>query len=156
MGEDEGRDGVDGPPEVYARTRHGTLSLDRIGGLMPGLGSLMPIIADRFGWMVHAGRGGNWRLALYQLRKVRKLFGVGKVTRPRWIEAIDAYVDGSLEPIQAAIQAQDRDAFEAAVAAAVAEANRIHGEYGYGYIAYKVPAAGPEHMELGPLPEEPE
>lgn len=146
---DEGRPQPDAGP-VYATTRHGRLSLEQMAGLMPGLGTLMPVIADRFGWMVHAGRGGNWRLATYQLRKVRKLFGMGKTTRPRWTETIDAYVEGSLEPIRAAIEERDVDAFEAAVAAAVEEANRIHGNTGYGYIRYRVPDSPPEHMELGP------
>lgn len=140
--------------QVYANTRHGNLSLDQIGTLMPGLGTLMPIISDRFGWMVHAGRGGNWKLARYQLRKVRKLFKIGKTTRPKWVEVIDRYLTDTFDPIGAAIEAQDLERFEAAVAVAVDQANQIHGEFGYGYIVYKVPERGPDHMETGEVAED--
>jgi len=40
--------------QPVAHTKHTELTLDQIGGLMPGLGSLMPIISDRFGWAFHA------------------------------------------------------------------------------------------------------
>ena len=148
--DDRANGGADEREPVYATTRHGKLSLDEIGKLMPGLGTLMPVISDRYGWMVHAGRGGNWKLALYQLRKVRHLFRVGKTTRPKWIEVIDAYDAEFLQPIADAIGEEDLSAFERAVAAAVDEANRIHGQYNYGYIVYRVPADGPDHMDVGP------
>jgi hypothetical protein len=142
-------------PEVYANTRHGRLSLDEIGKLAsPGLGTLMPVISDRFGWMAHAGIGGNWKLAAYQLRKVNKLFATAKVTRPKWTDVIDAYAAGFLDPIAAAIGAADREAFARAVDAAVDEANAIHRRFNYGYIVYKVPAKGPAHMETGPVEED--
>lgn len=127
-------------------TRHGRLTLDEIAGLMPGLGTLMPIISDRFGWMVHAARGGNWQLAGYQIRKVLHLFRVGKTTRPRWTEVIDAYVADFLDPLADAIGDRDIGRFEAAASAAVDEANRIHVDTGYGYIVYQVPDEGPAHM----------
>lgn len=146
---DEDRD-----PQVYATTRHGRLSLDEIGGMMPGLGSLMPVIADRFGWMVHAARGGNWKLARYQLRKVRKLLALGGRTRPKWTDTIDAYDTAFLAPVFDAIKARGLDRFETTVAAAVDEANRIHGEIGYGYILYRVPDEPPAHFELGPVEED--
>ena len=145
---------ADEAPQVYATTRHGRLSLDQIAALTPGLGSLMPIISDRFGWMAHAGKGGNWKLARYQLRKVVKLLKVGAMTRPKWTAIIGAYIDGDLEAIATAIEATDLEAFEAAVQGAVDAANRIHGEHGYGYIVYKVPEQGPAHMELGPVAED--
>lgn len=153
MTEDRDDAAAEAPP-VYATTRHGKLSLDQIGGMMPGLGSLMPIISDRFGWMVHAARGGNWKLASYQLRKVRHLFKVGSATRPKWSATIDTYLGGALDPITAAIDASDLARFEAAVKVAVDEANRIHRDRGYGYIVYKLPESGPAHMELGPVEED--
>lgn len=89
--------------QVYATTRPGKLSVDQMAALMPALGTLMPMIADRFGWMVHAARGGNLRLAGHPLRKVRHLFRVGKTTRPKWTEVIDRYLEDSLEPINEAV-----------------------------------------------------
>jgi hypothetical protein len=126
---DRGAAGADRP---VARTKHTELTLDQIGALMPGLGSLMPIIAERFGWAYHAAKGGNWGLARYQLRKVRKLLGVGKLTRPKWIPTIDAYDAAFLQPMAEAIEAGDWQAFDAAAQAAVNDANRIHAETGYG------------------------
>ena len=137
-----------------AKTKHGELSLDQIGRLMPGLGGLMPIISARFGWMYHAGKGGNWDLARYQLRKVRGLFGVGKTTRPKWIETIDAYDAAFLAPIGEAIESGSWDDFEDATQRAVNEANRIHGEIGYGYIEYRIPAEPPGHMSVDPPPKQ--
>ena len=136
------------PAQPVARTKHGELTLDQIGALMPGLGELMPIISDRFAWMYHAGRGGNWDLARYQLRKVRHLFRVGKTTRPKWIETIDSYDGGFLERIAAAIEARSWEDFERAAQRAVDEANRIHSEIGYGYIVYRVPAEPPDHIQV--------
>ncbi|HEX9699256.1 MAG TPA: hypothetical protein VGD06_07320 [Acidobacteriota bacterium] len=133
-----------------ARTRHTELTLDQIGALMPGLGSLMPIIADRFGWAYHAAKGGNWGLARYQLRKVRKLLGVGKVTRPKWTPTIDAYDAAFLQPMADAIEIGDWQAFDAAAQAAVNDANRIHAETGFGYIVYRIPEKGPAHMSTEP------
>ena len=133
-----------------ARTRHGELTLDEIGSLMPGLGTLMPVISDRYGWMVHAARGGNWPLDRYQLRKVQHLFQVGKLTRPKWVKVIDRYVQESLEPIMEAIRARDLEKFEAQVQDAVDEANRLHQEYNYGYIVYRVPDDPPQHMATSP------
>ena len=142
-------------PEVYANTKGGRLSLDQIGNLAaPGLGTLMPIISDRFGWMAHAGIGGNWKLAGYQLRKVNKLFTTARMTRPKWTAVIDEYTVGFLNPIGAAIAEADREAFARAVDAAVDEANAIHRRFNYGYIVYKVPARGPAHMETGPVEED--
>jgi len=131
-----------------ARTKHTELTLDQIGALMPGLGSLMPIIADRFSWSYHAAKGGNWDLARYKLRKVGKLFGVGKTTRPKWIDTIDAYDAAFLQPMMRAIEAESWEEFDAAAQAAVDEANRIHVEIGYGYIVYEIPDEGPPHMSV--------
>ncbi len=135
----------DGP---VARTKHTELTLDQIGAMMPGLGSLMLIISERFGWSYHAAKGGNWDLARYQLRKVCKLFGVGKTTRPKWIDTIDAYDAAFLQPMMRAIEAKAWGDFDAAAQAAVDEANRIHVEIGYGYIVYQLPEDGPPHMSV--------
>ena len=156
MVEDKTRSGADEIVAPTARTRHGSLSLDEIGALMPGLGTLMPIISDRFGWMYHAGQGGNWKLAHYQLRKIRHLFNVGMKTRPKWTSVIDAYLKDYLEPIGIAIEANDPTDFLERVGAAVDEANRIHGQYNYGYIVYRLPAEGPDHMQLEPIDEDSE
>ena len=142
------------PGDPVARTKHGELTLDQIGGLMPGLGGLMPIIAERFGWMYHAAKGGNWDLAAYQLRKVMHLFRVGKTTRPKWRETIDRYTESSLEPLRQAIADASLEKFEAAARFAVDEANRIHAETGYGYIVYKIQEAAPSHMSLEPPDED--
>jgi len=157
MSESDGKPPAEKAPAVYATTKGGRLSLDQIGSLAaPGLGTLMPIISDRFGWMAHAGVGGNWKLAGYQLRKVNKLFATAKVTRPKWIDVIDEYTAGFLDPIGDAIAAADGEAFARAVDAAVDEANDIHRRFNYGYIVYKVPAEGPAHMETGPVEEDEE
>lgn len=133
-----------------ARTRHGEISLDEMAGLLPGLGALMPLIADRFVLMHFAARGGNWPLANYQYLQMVHLFKTGSRTRPKQAGRLQGYLTGFGEPLRTAIKARDWPAFERASQAAVAEANRVHVEMGLPYIVFKLPDEPPGHLDYGP------
>jgi hypothetical protein len=77
--------------EVVGRTKHGELTLDQIAGMMPGMAELMVALAHRYHVMYYAAKGGNWRLAAYQLGDVRKALATAKLTRPKYREAIDRF-----------------------------------------------------------------
>jgi len=55
-----------------------------------------------------------------------------------------------LSPVFAALEAQDRGAFDRAFAAATENANLQHVETGYGYIRWTLPKDPPQDMDLGP------
>ncbi len=82
---------------------------------------------------------------------MRKMFKTGALTRPKMAEALAAYDATCLTPLSDAIRARDLAAFTLAHDAAVAEANRVHGELGYGYIEWQVPSEPPRHLTLTPV-----
>ena len=59
-----------------------------------------------------------------------------------------------LGPLFAAIETQDRPAFEGAFSAATEDANKQHVETGYGYIRWKLPDEAPQDLDLGPAKSE--
>ncbi len=141
----------DGSP--VARTRHGDITLDEIAELLPGLGALMPVIAERYVQMYFAARGGNWPLANYEYLQMAHVFGTGARTRPKQAERIRRYLAHFGDPLRVAIKARDWRAFQAASEAAVAEANRIHAEMHLPYVVFRLPDAPPGHLDYGPRPE---
>ena len=90
--------------------------------------------------MYHAARDGNWLLAAYQLRAIRKLFTTSKLTRPKYAQAMDEFAERHLAPLARAIEAKDWTGFSAASAAAIAASDEYHRTWGYGYILYRVSA----------------
>jgi hypothetical protein len=113
--------------DIKAKTKHGELTLDEIGSLMPGMSELMAAIGQRYQTTSHAARDGNWLLAAYQLRAIRKLFGTSKLTRPKYAQAMDEFADRHLAPLARAIEAKDWAAFSTASEATVAPATNTTG-----------------------------
>ncbi len=134
------------------RTKHGELTLDQLASLAPGLGRVMREISERYATMYFAAHGGNWDLAHYCFRGMKKMFGTGGLTRPKMKGALGSYVDTYLAPIEDAIRAQDWARFADAFRAATDEANRVHHALGYGYIEWRLPNEPPTHLTLTPVP----
>lgn len=135
------------------RSRHVELSLDQLVELQPGLGRLMPEVGRRFWVLYHAAAGGNWELAGYQFRQVNHLLNLGATTRPKMAVHLKAFQQGAMQALEAALQARDRQAFERAYHEAVALGNRFHELTGHPEIRWKLPAAPPDDLDLGPAPE---
>ena len=112
--------------DIKAKTKHGELTLDEIGSLMPGMSELMAAMGQRYQTMYHAARDGNWLLAAYQLRAIRKLFTTSKLTRPKYAQAMDEFAERHLAPLARAIEAKDWTGFSAASAAAIAASDEYH------------------------------
>ena len=97
---------------------------------------LMAALGQRYQTMYHAARNGNWLLAAYQFRAIRKLFGTSKVTRPKYAQAMDEFAERYMAPISRAIEAKDwtaamwADAYHAALDQQFPAGTRIVGDYG--------------------------
>lgn len=126
------------------------LSPDHIASGLPGTADLMVLVGNSWWRCAYAARGGNWPLAAFYARRVRSLQRRLGVIRPKHAERLATFESEMLAPVFAAIERQDRIAFEQAFTIATDDANRQHVETGYGYIRWKLPAHPPQDLDLGP------
>ena len=126
------------------------LSPEHIEAGLPGTADLMVLVGNSWWRCAYAARGGNWPLAAFYARRVRSLQRRLGVIRPKHAERLAAFETAMLGPIFAAIETQDRPAFEGAFSAATDDANKQHVETGYGYIRWKLPDEAPQDLDLGP------
>lgn len=138
---------MDGP---VGRTRHGELSLDALAELQPGMSEYMIAMAQRYHVMAYAVRGGNYELGRFQLRGIRKIFRQAAKTRPKYREALEQFAREYLDPIDAAMVARSREAFEHALQASVLAGDAAHQQWGYAYIRYRIPGAPPVGYVMSP------
>jgi hypothetical protein len=136
------------------RTRHGELTLEEIGDLMPGAGDLMVVVSRVYGNLWHAAEGGNWDLATFYFRRTRTLLRNLSITRPKYSAQVAGYLRDFLEPVGQALLARDLGAFEASYDASVARANELHVVTGYPYIRWsRPPEPADPGLDLGPGPQ---
>jgi hypothetical protein len=126
------------------RTKHAELTLEDIGGALPGTGEIMASVSWCFAMCWHAAIGGNWDLAAYYLRRTRSLLRGLAVTRPKYADQIRDYDTGVLEQLYATLLSRDRAAFGALYGRAVDEANEYHVTTGHPYIRWSLPGEPPE------------
>ncbi|HSR48733.1 MAG TPA: hypothetical protein VLL77_12195 [Anaerolineales bacterium] len=138
--------------DVRGRSRHGELDLDQLVELQPGLGRLMPEVGRRYWVLYHAAHGGNWGLAAYQLRQIVHLFRIGSTTRPKRAAMMESYRQEIFEPLAAAIEAGDLLAFDRIYEEGIRSADRFHAATNHPEIRWRLPAAPPPDLDLGPTP----
>jgi len=126
------------------------LSPEHIAAGLPGTADLMVLVGNSWWRCAYAARGGNWPLAAFYARRVRSLQRRLAAIRPKYAERLATYESAMLAPLFAAIERQDRAAFDRAFAAATDDANRQHVETGYGYIRWTLPDEPPKDLDLGP------
>jgi hypothetical protein len=126
------------------------LSSEHIAAGLPGTADLMVLVADSWWRCAYAARGGNWPLAAFYARRVRSLQRRLAIIRPKYVERLATFETAMLGPVFAALELQDRPAFDRAFAAASDEANKQHVETGYGYIRWKLSDEAPKDVDLGP------
>lgn len=126
------------------RTKHAELTLEDIGGALPGTGEIMASVSWCFAMSWHAEAGGNRDLAAYYLRRTRSLLRGLAVTRPKYAEQIRVYDTGVLEALYQALLAGDGRTFAALYGRATDEANEYHVSTGHPYIRWALPAEPPE------------
>jgi hypothetical protein len=123
---------------------------EHIAAGLPGTADLMVLVGNSWWRCAYAARGGNWPLAAFYARRVRSLQRRLAIIRPKYAERLATYENTMLAPVFAAIETQDRTAFDRAFATATANANQQHVETGYGYIRWTLPDEPPKDLDLGP------
>jgi hypothetical protein len=136
--------------EVKAKTPHGEMTVDQLAEIQPGMASIMKEVGDRYAQTYFAAKGGNWKLAAYELNMVRVAFRTAKVTRPKFIDDLNAFDSEFLLPIFKAIQAQDWAKFEEAFSVGIEGSDRYHDKRGYPYIRFVLPKTPSSNLFLGP------
>jgi hypothetical protein len=124
--------------------------IDEIFAIQPGLARLMPDVGDRFWKCWYAAEAGNWKLADWQLKELKKLLRICIFTRPKYIEDLEDYMRDDLGPLTAAIAAQDFAGFDAAYRAAVDRANWYHEKWNKDFIVWRLPDQPPPDLDLRP------
>jgi hypothetical protein len=126
------------------------ITLDQLGMTQPGMARLMAELGPRMHRLYYAAKAGNWPLAAYFLRESQSLLKTSVVVRPKYEEAMAAFLAEDLAPVQQAVHDRDWAAFEPAFARMVDRGNHYHGEFGKPYIVWKTPEAPPPDLDLTP------
>jgi hypothetical protein len=126
------------------------LEIEELTTLQPGLARLMPEVGDRFWKAWYAAHAANWELAAWQLRELRKLLWLGRITRPKYIHDLDEWIHDDLEPLLDALAERDLGRFDRLYHDAVEAANEFHRRWNKSFIVWKLPEQPPPDLELTP------
>jgi len=126
------------------------LELEQLTALQPGLARLMPEIGARFWKAFYAAQAGNWPLAGWQMREMRKLLRLCEVTRPKYTDDIEEWLLDDFDPMMAALDAHDFETFEKRYHESVDFANELHRRWQKEWIVWKLPDTPPPDLDLTP------
>ena len=135
---------------VRATTKHGTLTVDELAAMQPGMARLMDELSHRFWVLYYGAKGGNWELAGYMEREGEKLLDTMALSRPKYKADLVAFAAERLKPLEQAIEARDFPAFDEAYRRAVDASDAYHAKYAKGFIRFRLPDRPPEWFDLGP------
>ncbi len=125
------------------KTTHGSITLDQIAEIQPGLGTVMIEYANRFWSMYYAAKSGNWGLTQYQLKEALEIQEVGEITRSGRAASLKNFEASFLEPLNTTINTKDWNAFQAAYNNTIEGCNGCHVANGFPYIQYTLPSSPP-------------
>lgn len=125
------------------------MTLDQLAEVQPGMARLMDELGRRYSYLYHAAKGGNWDLAAHQLRQVRAILQVARISRPKFAEDLTLFDAEYLKPIADALTQRDGSRFEEAYRQGIRGSDRFHDKYGYKYIRFMTPTTPPDHLDLG-------
>lgn len=135
---------------MRAKTIHGTLTVDDLASLQPGMARLMDELSRRYWALYYAAKAGNWELARYMVKEVEKILRAAALVRPKYAEDIASFTRDRLGPIEAAIEAHDWPAFETAYRRGIEASDEYHDKYNKGFIRFRLPDRPPEWLDLEP------
>lgn len=135
---------------VRAATKHGTLTLDEIAEMQPGMARLMDELSRRYWVLYYAAKAGNWELARYMEKESEKILHTASVVRPKYREDLTTFVRERFGPIAAAIERKDWDAFEAAYRRGIEDSDMYHDKYNKRFIRFRLPDHPPQWFDLPP------
>ena len=134
---------------VRATTKYGTLTLDEIAAMQPGMARLMDEVSRRYWILYYAAKAGNWELARYMEKETESTLKTAAVARPKYSEDLASFVNDTLEPIVAAIEAKNWSGFERAYHRGIEESDRLHEKYNKRFIRFRLPDHPPEWFDFG-------
>jgi hypothetical protein len=118
--------------------------------IAPGLGRLMPEVGDRTWKAYYAAQAGNWPLAKFQAKEVRKLLDLCAFTRPKYDADLKQFLDKFWKPLEDAVVAEDFAAFQVHFRRSVDSGNAYHRKYDKPFIVWKLPDQPPPDLDLTP------
>ena len=124
-------------------TTHGTITLDRIAEIQPGLGTVMIEYGTRFYTMYYAAKSGNWDLAQYQMKEALEIQEVGEYTRPGRAASLKNFEASFLETLNTTMNSKDWNAFQTTYNNTIDGCNGCHVANGFPYIKYTLPSSQP-------------
>ncbi|HEX9340836.1 MAG TPA: hypothetical protein VF992_06670 [Thermoplasmata archaeon] len=135
---------------VRAATKHGTLTVDDIAAMQPGMARLMDELSRRYWVLYYAAKAGNWDLARYMEQESEKLLTTAAVARPKYRDDIGSFLRDRFGPIARSIESRDWPAFEAAYRRGIEDSDTYHEKYNKRFIRFRLPDHPPEWFDLAP------
>ena len=136
--------------ERAIQTKHGSMTLEQLAEMQPGMARLMVEYAERFWTMYYAAKAGNWALATYMHSEMAKLGKVVPVVRPKYAEGMVEFERTCMDPLLAAITATDWSAFDAAYGRAIEGSDTFHDRFAKPFIRFRLPPEPPPLLEMDP------
>ncbi len=122
--------------------------LKTLAKIMPGLGTVMIEYGNRMTNAYYSAQEGNWDLAAYMIKEAREIQEVGETTRPARAQALKAFEQSYLDPLDNTIKAKEFKAFKKAFDDAVEGCNGCHASQGFSYIKYVLPKQIPTMLSM--------
>ena len=135
---------------MKATTKYGTLTVDEIAAMQPGMVRLMDELSRRYWVLYYAAKAGNWELAGYMERESEKVLETASVARPRYRDDIAAFLRNRFGPLAEAIEAKDWPSFDEAFRRGIDDSNTYHDKYNKRFIRFRLPDHPPEWFDLAP------
>ena len=127
------------------------LSIDDLAVIQPGLARIMPEVGQRYWKLYYAAKEGNWVMADFQLGEIQVLMELGIITRPKYQEHLETFMEEDLGGMAKAIQAKDWESFEQAFQQGIRNANDYHKLNDKEFIVWKLPEHAPPDLDMTPL-----
>lgn len=124
------------------------LTLDQLAALQPGMDRLMAQISERARALYFAASAEAWDAADYFSRTLGKRLKESAISRPKYADAMDAFLEEDYAPLRKAVVDQDLAAFHAAWERLVGRINHYHREFKVGYLVYKTPTDPPVDLDF--------
>jgi hypothetical protein len=135
---------------VRATTTHGSLTVDDLAAIQPGMARLMDELSRRYWALYYAAKAGNWDLARYMEKESEKILRTAALVRPKYAEDLDAFTRDVFAALMKAIDARDWPAFNAAYRRGIEASDVYHEKYRKAFIRFRLPDRPPEWLDLEP------
>lgn len=135
---------------VRATTKHGTLTVDDLAAMQPGMARLMDELSRRYWILYYAAKAGNWDLARYMAKESEKILQTASIARPKYCDDIAVFVRDRFGALESAIDRTDWAAFDEAYRRGIADSDVYHDKYNKRFIRFRLPDHPPEWFDLEP------